>query len=98
MENVSNVFQAEDLQWENVCGVCKDGALAMLGSKSGWQSRVKKLASQEKGIHGMIHRYSITSKTLHISLQEVLESVIKIVNYVNTQHSTLAYSKNYAKR
>ena len=80
-----------------MCGVCKDWALAMQGSKSGLQSRVMKLAPQEKGIHGMIHRYSLASKTLHISLQEVLESVIKIVNYVKTQPSTLAYSKNYAK-
>ena len=27
-------FQDEDLQWENVCGICTDGAPAMLGSKS----------------------------------------------------------------
>ena len=41
MEKVSTFFQDEDLQWENVGGVCTDGALAMLGSKSGFQSRVK---------------------------------------------------------
>ncbi|XP_076061211.1 SCAN domain-containing protein 3-like [Oratosquilla oratoria] len=57
----------------------------MLGSKSGFQSRVKKLAPQAKGIHCMIHRYALASKTLPASLQEVLESVIKIVNYVKTQ-------------
>ena len=33
----------------------------------------------------MIHRYALASKTLPASLQEVLESVIKIVNYVKTQ-------------
>ena len=86
MEKVSTYFQDGDLQWENVCGVCTDGAPVMLGSKSGFQSRVKKLAPQAKGIHCMIHRYALASKTLPASLQEVLESVIKIVNYVKTQH------------
>ena len=33
----------------------------------------------------MIHRYALASKTQPASLQEVLESVIKIVNYVKTQ-------------
>ena len=68
-----------------MCGVCADGAPVMLGSKSGFQLRVKKLAPQEKGIHCMIHRYTLASKTLPVSLQEVLEFVIKIVNYVKTQ-------------
>ncbi|XP_068204590.1 zinc finger BED domain-containing protein 5-like [Palaemon carinicauda] len=57
----------------------------MLGSKSGFQSRVKKLAPQAKGIHCMIHRYALASKTLPASLQEVLESLIKIVNYIKTK-------------
>ncbi|XP_076344197.1 protein FAM200C-like isoform X1 [Tachypleus tridentatus] len=56
MEKVSTFFQDKDLQWENMCGVCTDGAPAMLGSKSGFQLRVKKLAPQAKSIHCMIHR------------------------------------------
>ena len=57
----------------------------MLGSKTGFQSRGNKLAPQAKGIHCMINRYALASKTIPVSLQEVLESVIKIVNYVKTQ-------------
>ncbi|XP_068227879.1 zinc finger BED domain-containing protein 5-like [Palaemon carinicauda] len=57
----------------------------MLGLKSGFQSRVKKLAPQAMGIHCMIHRYALASKTLPAILQEVLESVIKIVNYIKTK-------------
>ena len=66
-------------------GVCTYGAQDILGSKSGFQSRVKKLAPQENGINCIIHRYALASKTLPTSLQEVLESVIKMVNYVKTQ-------------
>ncbi|XP_076039422.1 zinc finger BED domain-containing protein 5-like [Oratosquilla oratoria] len=69
----------------------------MLGSKSGFQSRVKKLAPQAKGIHCMIHRYALASKTLPASLQEVLESVIKIVNYVKTQAPNIRLFKELCK-
>ena len=65
--------------------VCTDGTPAIMGSKSRYQSRVKKLAPQAKGIHCIIRRYALASKTLHASLQRVLESVIKIVIYVKTQ-------------
>ena len=79
-----NNFQDEDLQWDNMRGVCTYGVLSMLRSISGFQSRVKKLAPQAKGIHCMIHRYALASNTLPVSLQEVLESEIQIVNYVKT--------------
>ena len=68
-----------------MCGVCTDGTPAIIGSTSGYQSRVKKLAPQAKGIHCIIHRSSLASMTLPSSLQKVLESVIKIVIYVKTQ-------------
>uniref|UniRef100_UPI00358F67E6 SCAN domain-containing protein 3-like n=1 Tax=Myxine glutinosa TaxID=7769 RepID=UPI00358F67E6 len=82
MEKVSTFFHTEGLQWGNVSGVCTDRAPAMLGLKSGFQTRVKELAPQAKGIHCMIHRYALASKTLPATLREVLDSVIKIVNYV----------------
>lgn len=67
-----------------MCGVCTDESPGMLGSKSGFHSRLKKLAPQAKGIHCMIHRYPLASKTFPTSLQKVPDSVIKIVNYVKT--------------
>ncbi|XP_042224418.1 protein ZBED8-like, partial [Homarus americanus] len=82
VEKVSTFFHTEGLQWGNVCGVCTDGAPAMLESKSGFQIRVKKLALQAKGIHCIINQYALANKTLPASLREVLNSVIKIVNYV----------------
>uniref|UniRef100_UPI00358F884D protein FAM200C-like n=1 Tax=Myxine glutinosa TaxID=7769 RepID=UPI00358F884D len=37
MEKVTEFFDHEELNWHNVCGVCTDGAPAMLGAKSGFQ-------------------------------------------------------------
>jgi hypothetical protein len=84
MEKINTFFATGELQWKNVCGVCTDGAPAMLGSKSGFQTKVKELAPQAKGVHCMIHRYALASKTLPAPLQAVLNSLIKIVNYIKS--------------
>ena len=84
MTKINTFFETGGLQWKNVCGVCTDGAPAMLGSKSGFQTKVKELAPKAKGIHCMIHRYALASKTLPAPMQEVLNSVIKIVNYIKS--------------
>ena len=60
VEKMVQFFDAGGIQWENVCGVCTDGAPAMLGSKSGFQAKVKRLAPQAKGTHSMIHRYALS--------------------------------------
>jgi len=44
----SKFFETEGLQWEKLCGVCTDGAPAMLGSKSGFQMKVKEKYPQVK--------------------------------------------------
>ena len=79
----------------------------MLGAKSGYQTKVKLKSPQVRGVHCMIHRYAIACKTLPSFLKDVLNSVIKIVNYIksvvtsrlvrqlckemNADHKTLLY-------
>ena len=41
MDSISEFFEADGLQWGKLCGVCTDGAPAMLGSKSAFQMKVK---------------------------------------------------------
>ena len=67
-------------------GVCSDEASAMLGSQSGFQKKVQELAPQAKGTNCVSHRYALASKTLPSFLQNVLGSVIKIVNYIKSVH------------
>ena len=43
---------------------------------------MKEKAPNAKGTYCMIHRYASASKTLPVPLQDVLSSVIKIVNFV----------------
>ena len=66
----------------NLCGVCTDGAPAMIGSRSGFQALVKHRAPAVKGVHCMIHRQALASKTLPEPLSNVLQHSISLVNYV----------------
>ena len=54
----------------------------MLGTKSGFQAFVKKQNPNAKGIHCMIHRHALASKTLPPPLREVLDQTIQMVNFV----------------
>ena len=93
----NNLFDSEKLQWENLFGVCTDGAPAMLGSQSGFQKKVKELALQAKGTHCVVHRYALASKTLPFSLQNVLDSIIKIVNYLKSWNFNTRLFKQLCK-
>ncbi len=77
MEKLSSFFKANRILWENCCGVCTDGAPVMLGSKSGFQKRVKEVALNAKGVHCMLHRFALASKTLLDELCKIFEAVVK---------------------
>ena len=54
----------------------------MLGCHSGFQTLVKQLALTSQGVHCMLHRQALASKTLPDSIQTVLEQMIQIVNFI----------------
>ena len=55
---------------------CYDGIPVRLYKK------VKKLAPEAKGTHCFIHRYALASKTLPTALKNILNLVVKIVNFI----------------
>ena len=61
---VDSFFQSQSLKWNNLCGICTDGAPAMLGCRSGFQTLVKQVSPRTTGIHCTIHRQVLASKTL----------------------------------
>lgn len=80
--DVSNYFESEGLDWNQLCGVCTDGAPAMLGSRSGFVTLLKTKSPQATSVHCMIHRQALASRTLPPSLNLTLDAVIKTVNYI----------------
>ena len=97
MDSISEFLEMEGLQWEKLCGICTDGALAMLGSKSGFQVIVKEKSPQVKGVHCMIRRYAFACKTLPSSLKNELSSVVKKINFVKKSATTFRLFKQLCR-
>ncbi|XP_042225326.1 protein ZBED8-like [Homarus americanus] len=97
MEKLSSFFTANRISWDNCCGVCTDGAPAMMGSKSGFQKRVKEVAPNAKGIHCMIHHFALASKTLPDELCKILEVVVKCVNCVKAGDLNSRFFQNLCR-
>ncbi|XP_034288737.2 protein FAM200B [Pantherophis guttatus] len=81
-DTVGSFLKEHKISWENVCGVCTDGAPAMLGCRSGFQRLVLNESPKVIRTHCMIHRQILATKTLPQELQEVMKSVINAVNFV----------------
>ena len=81
-ETIFTFFDMVELEWNKVSGICTDGKPVMLESKSGFQAKVKEKSPQAKGFHCIIYHYALACNTLPGSLKEVLDLVIKFVNYV----------------
>ena len=82
---IDEFFKEHKIEWKNLCGVCTDGAPAMLGCKSGFISLVKKVTREIIGTHCMIHRQVLAIKTLPELFKEVLNRVIKAINFVKSR-------------
>ncbi|XP_039258064.2 protein FAM200C-like [Styela clava] len=81
-EAVAAYFDSNAIKWENIVGICTDGAPAMLGSRSGFVSRMKQRSPIAIGTHCVIHREALASRTLPPALDDKLAVVIRIVNFV----------------
>ena len=82
-DTVGSFLKDHKISWEKVCGVCTDGAPAMLGCRSGFQRLVLNESPKVIGTHCMIHRQVLATKTLPQEFQEVMKSVVSSVNIVN---------------
>nr|XP_047128377.1 SCAN domain-containing protein 3-like [Hydra vulgaris] len=84
MEILKQFFNDNQLQWKYLFGITTDGAPAMMGCKSGLQTRVKEIAPNVVGVHCFIHRQALATKTLPGSLKTVFNQLVKLVNYIKS--------------
>ena len=82
---INDFFKEHSIEWEKWCGVCTDGAPAIVGCKSGFQSLVKQVIPEVIGTHCIIYRQVLTTKTLPELFKEVLDRVIKAINVVQSR-------------
>ncbi|XP_051784716.1 protein FAM200A-like [Erpetoichthys calabaricus] len=79
---LNDFFIANKLEWSSCIGICTDGAAAMTGHKSGVVARVRTVSPNIISTHCMIHREALASKNLNESFGEVLNTCIKLVNWI----------------
>lgn len=72
-----------ELLWENVVGVCTDGAPAMVGSKRGLTTRIANVAGENyMSTHCVIHREALAAKDMSTELNQTLKEAVRIVNSI----------------
>ena len=74
-----------DLSWDMCVGVCTDGAASMTGLVKGFITKAKQKNPTMVATHCMLHREALTAKTMPPDLTDVLNEVVKIVNYVKSR-------------
>lgn len=84
MSAINEFFEENKLSWEQVVGICTDGAPAMLGSRSGFLKLAKEKNPAIMGTHCVIHRQALAAKTLPAELNKSLKLAIQVVNYVKS--------------
>ena len=81
---LADFFKENELDWSKLVGYTTDGAPAMLGRKSGFQTYVKDVAANTTFVHCFIHRFALCTKVLPAELMSRLNKIIKIVNFIKT--------------
>jgi hypothetical protein len=81
---VGNFIKEKCVNWSDCVRVWTDAACIMAGNKGGLQALIKRSAPKAMWTHCMIHHESPAMKELCPELSEVMDTVIRSVNYMNT--------------
>ena len=81
---LADIFKENELDWSKLVGYTTDGAPAMLGQKSGFQTYVKDVAANATCIRCFIHRFVLCTKVLPAELMSCMNKMIKILNFIKT--------------
>ncbi|XP_076352668.1 zinc finger BED domain-containing protein 5-like [Tachypleus tridentatus] len=74
-----------DLTWEKCVGICTDGCPSMIASVKGFVTLVKQSQPNIFITHCFLHREALVAKAIGPELKEVLDMVVKMVNYLKSR-------------
>ena len=84
-DTLNKYLKETELSWKQCVGICTDGAPSMVGSIKGFVSLAKRENSDIITTHCFLHREALVGKTLGSDLKEVLNKVVKMVNYIKSR-------------
>lgn len=70
------------IPWENMVGICTDGAPSMAGRRNGLRTLIIQRAPSALWNHCMIHCEQLASKELSAPIAGILQQVVTMVNYI----------------
>ena len=73
------------LSWKSLAGVCMDEAPTMIDLKSGFIHRVKERNPSVIGMHCVLHREALASRSLPPKMKKVLDLSIEIISYIKAR-------------
>ncbi|XP_073711553.1 zinc finger MYM-type protein 6-like [Misgurnus anguillicaudatus] len=79
---IDEFFRENDIPWAKCIALCTDGARSMAGLKSGLIALVRQVVPDVLWTHCMLHRESLVAKELSVEFADVMESVVKAVNFI----------------
>ena len=78
-------IKEKGIHWKNCVGICTDGARAMCGKNSSVVTRLFRQSPCPLWTHCSIHRESLISKALPDDFKTVLNTAVKVVNFIKTR-------------
>lgn len=82
---VNNYFTVSNISWKFCLSVSTDGCPSMIGHLTGFLALVKKENPDIIFTHCFIHREALVAKSLMPELNEVLQTVVKMVNFIKSK-------------
>ncbi|XP_076324212.1 zinc finger BED domain-containing protein 5-like [Tachypleus tridentatus] len=82
---LSSYLNHWDLTWEKCVGICTDGCPSMIASVKGFVTLVKQSQPNIFITHCFLHREALVAKAIGPELKEVLDMVVKMVNYLKSK-------------
>ncbi|XP_075070632.1 protein FAM200A-like isoform X2 [Mixophyes fleayi] len=94
MFQIIDTFMSENnLDWTECVGVCTDGGRSMSGCYGRLQALIRSKAPDALWTHCIIHREALASEQLSPPLNAVMESVLKVVNFIKTRPQKARFLK-----
>uniref|UniRef100_A0A2S2Q132 Zinc finger BED domain-containing protein 5 n=1 Tax=Sipha flava TaxID=143950 RepID=A0A2S2Q132_9HEMI len=82
---LNNYVTAKGIEWSKCIGLCTDGARAMCGRNSSVITKIREINLNVPWMHCNIHREALVSKSLSDDFRSVLNTSVKIVNYIKAK-------------
>jgi len=79
---IDSYLKLLNLSWEYCYGICTYGAPSMIGSIKGFVTLAKKYNKSILATHCFLHREALVAKTIGHQLKNVLDDVLKMVNFI----------------